>query len=654
MKIKTIILFVIFSASFLFAQEKFLIYFKDKGEVLSKIADKEKISNEILTKKSIERRKKIMGENYLDFSDLPILQDYINSLNKNNIKIINKLKWFNAVSAFLNKEDLKRIKDLPFISKIEKVKKLKSQKPSEENSEKVLSLLKSNQTHSYDYGSSLTQNQLSDIPAVHDLGFSGEGVIIGILDSGFDWETVNSLKNKNVIAEHDFVFGDSLTANEANEDVSAQHNHGTSVFSILAGFEEGKIVGPAFNASFILAKTEYIPSETHLEEDNYAAALQWMDSIGVDITTSSLGYSEFDKTDFSYTYADMDGKTTIVTKAAELAFEKGITVITSAGNEGNSTGNDSTFWYYITAPGDGFNTLTIGAVSSSNVIASFSSRGPTFDGRIKPEIVAQGVSVFNANAGNESSYSSGSGTSYSAPIVAGIAGQILSAYPHLSNKQIRNILIKSGDNQESPNTNIGYGLVSALKAISYPNLEFMNDNYFINKIISDSISIQTNSVEMITESGSKFLVNQKNGIYYQLELPNGITTENYKVYFTYKDLLNNEIRDPKEGFYELYIEDLINDTIEEIPQTFKLSQNYPNPFNHGTIINYSIPNERLANVQLKIYDVLGREVTTLINENKSKGNYSVYFDSRNLASGIYFYSLRTSDFSETKKMILLK
>ncbi|MBK7106132.1 MAG: S8 family peptidase [Ignavibacteriae bacterium] len=653
MKTSIIIFTILFTAS-LIAQEKYLIYFKDKGDVLSKFADKEKISNEILSEKSIERRKKNLGENYLTISDLPINENYIDKLEESNIKIINKLKWFNAVSAFLSNDELNRIKEFSFISKIEKVRKLKSLKPINDNSEKNNVLSKSNQTYTYDYGSSLTQNELSEIPAVHDFGFSGEGVIIGILDTGFDWQTVNSLKNKNVIAEHDFVFNDSLTANETDEDVSTQHNHGTSVFSILAGFEEGKIVGPAFNSSFILAKTEYVPSETHVEEDNYAAALEWMDSIGVDITTSSLGYSVFDKTDFSYTYEDMDGKTTIVTKAAELAFEKGITVITSAGNEGNSVGNDSTYWYYISAPGDGFNTLTIGAVTSSNTIASFSSRGPTYDGRIKPEVVAQGVSVFNANAGNESSYSFGNGTSYSAPIVAGIAGQLLSAFPHLSNKQIRSILIKSGDNQVSPNTSIGYGLVSSLKAILFPNLEMISDKYFINKIISDSFGIQTNTVEVISESGNKFSVNQKSGIYYQIELPSEISSTNNKIYFTYKDLQNNIIRDPKEGFYELYFDDLINDTTEEIPQSFKLLQNYPNPFNHGTIINYSLSNERFQNIQLKVYDILGREITTLVNENKSKGNFSVYFDSKKLASGIYFYTLRTSDFSETKKMMLLK
>ncbi len=182
----------------------------------------------------------------------------------------------------------------------------------------------------------LHRMNLSHIPAVHDMGITGEGVRIGILDTGFDWENHISLSGRTVIAEYDFVYNDFETANDEFDESFQQHNHGTSVFSIMAGFDEGNLIGPAFNSEFVLAKTEYLPKEIHAEEDNYAAALEWMDSIGVDITSSSLGYSYGfeDYGEVSYTYEDMDGKTTIVTKAAELAFDRGIVVITSAGNEG--------------------------------------------------------------------------------------------------------------------------------------------------------------------------------------------------------------------------------------------------------------------------------------------------------------------------------
>ncbi|MDX1701107.1 MAG: S8 family serine peptidase, partial [Melioribacteraceae bacterium] len=434
---------------------------KDKGKYseksLSKISDHEIFAEKFLSEKSIERRKKVRGDRFLAFQDLPIDNSYVLRLQDLGIKIINKLKWFNAVSAYLTDEEVAELTSENFILKVEKVKKVSGSKPS--NKPVVLPKVSSeiSSTYTYNYGSSITQNELSAIPQVHELGISGEGVIIGLLDSGFNWENHVSLKDRKVIAERDFIFNDNETANEEGIDFSGQHNHGTSVFSILAGFDQSNLIGPAFDAEFLLAKTEYVPTETHSEEDNYAAALEWMDSIGVDITTSSLGYSDgFDKYgEENYTYEDMDGKSTIVTRAAEMAFDRGIVVITSAGNEGNKA------WKYITAPGDGFNTLTVGAVSSSNLVVSFSSVGPTFDGRMKPEIVAMGSSLINARASTMDSYSIGSGTSFSAPIVAGVAGMLLSAHPHLTNSQVRSILMESGDNVENPDNERGYGLVSA-------------------------------------------------------------------------------------------------------------------------------------------------------------------------------------------------
>ncbi|MCB9247395.1 MAG: S8 family serine peptidase [Ignavibacteriales bacterium] len=638
-----IILFFYLISSSAFAQEKYLIYFKDKGdfgkETLSKTTVKVNLAKLILSEKSIERRRKSMGNDFITFQDLPISENYVDQLRANNVQIVHKLKWFNAVSAIINSSDLSTVKNLKFVDKIEKVKKLKSITPITD-AEQSSNLNKINATDVYDYGQSLTQYQLSDIPQVHDLGFTGEGITIGILDSGFEWKKLTSLKDRNVIAEHDFIYNDNVTANDSKDTTEnnfTQHNHGTAVFSILAGFDEGNIVGPAFNSNFILAKTEYIPSETHAEEDNYAAALEWMDSIGVDITTSSLGYSEFDATDFSYTYADMNGSTTIVTKAAEFAFERGIVVITSAGNEGNNS------WYYITAPGDGFNTLTIGAVTSTNLLASFSSHGPTFDGRIKPEVVAMGSNVMHATTG-KSPYSFGSGTSYSAPIVAGITGLLMSAHPHLTNKQVRSIIMNSGDNLANPNNDVGYGLVSALKAIEYPNLETVAGITYVRKIFSNSANINENTIEIVTESGTKLPMTKIDNLYFRVELPVGVNEQNNRIYFTYKDLQNNEVREPSREFYNLYIDQSLvsvneENTENEIPTSFTLSQNYPNPFNPVTTIQFAIPqltNNNSASVQLKVYDILGSEITTLVNETKSAGNYSVEFNANNLPSEFIF------------------
>lgn len=659
---KIILAILILSFSTALAQEKYMIYLKDKGkyaqEILSKSSSKKIIAKKVLSEKSIERRKKNLGENYFTFQDLPVNNNYINILNDLGIKIENKLKWFNAVSAYLSKDQVTQIKLFPFVKKIEKVKELRSTKPFDKNRELNNSLLKTSSENMYEYGSSLTQNNLSDIPKIHNMGFTGEGVIIGLLDTGFDWKEHNSLKDRNVISEKDFINKDNITRNEPGQDVSSQHNHGTSVFSIVGGFDEGNLIGPAFNASYVLAKTEYVPSETHLEEDNYAAALEWMDSIGVDITSSSLGYSEFDDSVFSYTYKDMDGKTTIVTKAAEMAFDRGLVIITSAGNEGNSA------WRYITAPGDGFNTLTIGAVSSANIITSFSSEGPTFDGRIKPEIVAMGSGVVNARAGSSDTYSTGSGTSFSAPIAAGIAGLLLSAHPHLTNRQVRKIMIASGDNFNNPDNERGYGLISAVRALTYPNLEALDGGFRVHKLFTDSTLQNVSTIKVLFQKeGDDFvevkeMTKDERGIYIT-NLPSLNSEQKIKFSFDLLDAGGNIIgTEPTEGTYTWYFGDPISDILLEvkdsptIPENHKLYQNYPNPFNPTTKINYYLNSSE--KVTIKVFNILGQEIITLVDEVKDAGLHQVLFSANNISPGVYFYQMKAGNFKQTKKLMVLK
>ncbi len=405
-------IFIVFT-SISFPQSKYFIYFKDKGiESSARLEKSSPVYNSalsLLSTKSIERRIKNLGEdNIITFEDLPLKEDYVFQLEQIGIKIENKLRWFNAVSAYLTEDEKIKVARLTFVEKIDPVKKFVFKSPELESSSQLFK--QPDNLFDFDYGPSFGQLQLSDVPAVHSKGITGEGVLLGLLDTGFNWKNHESLKDATVVAEYDFIFKDNSTQNDSLDNPN-QHGHGTLVFSIVGGFKEGSLIGSAFGSDFILAKTEDIRSEKHIEEDNYAAALEWMESYGVDITSNSLGYSTFDPPEFSYTYSDMDGKTTIVTKAAELAFRKGVVTISSAGNEGNTS------WRYITAPADGINTLGIGAVDNSNQLASFSSRGPSYDGRIKPDVVAQGVGVYCATAGNFSGYITASGTSVSAPIV---------------------------------------------------------------------------------------------------------------------------------------------------------------------------------------------------------------------------------------------
>ncbi len=661
MKKSFTLLFLFFLQINLLSQTKYLIYFIDKGSDAIRLNKSSRIyqdAEKLLTQESIERRKQVMGDNYITFEDLPVNESYVNSIESLGVHVIHKLKWFNAVSCYLSNDQLGQIKSLPFVKNIEQVRSFTKREPIEEFAKPHQQLQKTN--YLLDYGASFTQNNLSDIPVVHDLGINGEGVIVGLLDSGFRWKTNPSLQNRQVLGERDFIQGDNNTANEG-DDASNQDSHGTNVFSIIAGYSPGFLIGPAFGAKYLLAKTEDIRTEKNIEEDNYAAALEWMESQGVHITSSSLGYSTFDAGQVSYTFQQMDGKSTIVARAANLAFERGVTTLSSAGNEGTS------YWgpgvSGIQSPADAPNMIAVGAVTNLNVVSSFSSRGPTSDGRIKPDIVAQGSSV--VYGGVSGTYSSGNGTSYSAPIAAGIAAILKSAFPHLTNQQIRQIMLESGDNVSSPNNERGYGLISAKRAVTYPNFSFINGQPVINKafILNGGINESTLRI-FIRESNQNFVespLQKRNSYSYTYNVPSAFADKNIEFYFTYQGndgvtYREQSINNFRFKYGSWAIDNILTDEkqSEKIPETFSLSQNYPNPFNPSTNISYSVP--RASFVTLKIYDLLGREVATLVNEFKQPGIHNSQFNINNSpsASGIYIYTLNAGNFVQSKKMVLLK
>jgi hypothetical protein len=661
--IKNILSVIILFASLISAQTKYFIYLKDKGA--EEKANLEKNSSEylaalsLLSEKSIERRIKTLGEdNIISYEDLPIKTDYISQLERLGVIIENKLRWFNAVSAYLTEEEKNKISALPFVEKIEQVKNFVFKSPEIRESNNFFK--QTDNSLLFDYGPSFGQLQLSDIPAVHSKGITGEGVLLGLLDTGFNWKNHESLKDATVVAEYDFIFKDNSTANDSRDN-PAQHNHGTLVFSIVGGFKDSSLIGSAYGADFILAKTEDIRSEKHIEEDNYAAAIEWMESYGVDITSSSLGYSTFDSPEFSYSYSDMDGKTTIVTKAVETAFRKGVVTISSAGNEGGTS------WYYITAPADGINTLAIGAVNNQNQIASFSSRGPSYDGRIKPDVVTQGVGVYCAAAGNFSGYLTASGTSVAAPIASGIAALLLSAYPHLKNSQVKNILIETADNSSSPNNDVGYGLLSAVKAVEFPNLQASDGTFSINKMFISNENIfphtvhihySTNGVDY-TESQMEFDGNLK----YSLKLPYLFNNDLVDFFFTYDDNTGATFRDPLSSNYRFYYGSLDIKLNTDLVQTYTdyiVSEPYPNPFNplQHSFTSVSFKTSGEENLIIKIINPLGQQVG-YYNTITTDGEFRFDWNGKNangvpLASGAYYFLIEIGGNKYSRNLILLR
>jgi subtilisin family serine protease len=280
-------------------------------------------------------------------------------------------------------------------------------------------------------------------------GYDGEGVRLGYLDTLFDF-THPALApipaSGRLLGVEDFTG-------------QAQDNyHGLATTSIALGFDEGDLVGPAYLAEVLAATTEYAPTETHAEEDFFVAGMEWLEANGVDVVNVSLGYSLFDPGEGDYSYEDMDGNTTIVTRAVDAAAALGVAVVVSAGNSGDDP------WQYITAPADADSAIAVAAVFSTGERASFSGVGPTADGRIKPDLAAMGVDVYHARF--EGDYGFGNGTSFSAPMVSGVVCQLLEANPALNPIQVREVLRQSASQAASPDTLLGWGIVDAAAALA--------------------------------------------------------------------------------------------------------------------------------------------------------------------------------------------
>lgn len=402
------------------------------------------------------RRRARTGRDRVLFVDLPVAPEYIEAVISSGGTLRRVSKWLNAASYDLPLDLLDEVGRLPFVAEIRPVATFRTDPGTigqirlDERNNKAL------WPDVLNYGPSLGQLTMINVPAVHDLGYTGLGITLAIFDTGFRKThqafAVHYLMGR-VLAEWDFVFEDGDVANEA-EDVPNQWNHGTYIWSTAGGFDDGMMYGPAYQASFLLAKTEDLRSETPAEEDNWVAAVEWADSLGADVITSSLSYSDW------YTYEDLDGQTTLIAIAANTAAALGIVVCNSMGNSGPAPGT-------LTSPADAFEILACGAVNSNEVLASFSSRGPTFDGRTKPEVCAQGVSTFCASASGDDTYTTVGGTSLSTPLVAGAACVLLEARPTFSPQAIRLALMETADNADSPNNDYGWGVIDLLAALDW-------------------------------------------------------------------------------------------------------------------------------------------------------------------------------------------
>ncbi|MFH1687246.1 MAG: S8 family serine peptidase [bacterium] len=435
---------------------KVWVFFTDKG-IFTKEQLQTRAASMSLTDRSARRRAKV-GRDRIMPADIRVNVEYIESITNLGAQHRRSSRWLNAASFEISPGQLSAIEELPFVAEIRPL--VVFRRPLAEASEVRFDDIRPSvlSPDVLNYGISADQLYQMNVPAMHEAGYDGAGVTLAIFDTGFRKSHeafAQHYADGRVLAEWDFIFDDGNTANEP-EDWDSQWNHGTYIWSTSAGYLDGTVYGPAYRSNFILCKTEDVRSETQVEEDNWVAALEWVDSIGADVVTSSLSYEDFDDGS-GYSFEDLDGYTGVTSAAASMAADMGIVVCNSAGNSGPSP---STCY----PPADAHEILTCGAVDEAGLLANFSSRGPTADDRLKPEVVARGVNTQCATASSDNSYGGVNGTSLSTPLIAGVACLLVQAHPTYTPHLIRLAIMETADNADAPNNNYGWGLINAVTA----------------------------------------------------------------------------------------------------------------------------------------------------------------------------------------------
>ena len=423
---------------------KYRISLKDKAATEYSLKKPEKY----LSAKAIERRRK---QNLpIDSTDLPVCRKYIDEIRKQGVKIVVTGKWDNFVTVSCNDTTLiDRIAALPFVLSTEKVWiSPGAGKPSMATERD--SVLNQPTIHPDSiYGRAITQIQMSNGDKLHEAGFKGQGMTIAVIDAGFhNVDKITAMQNIRILGTKDFV--------NQQADIFAESSHGMSVLSCIGMNRPDIMTGTAPEASFWLLRSEDEYSEHLVEQDYWSAAVEFADSVGVDVINTSLGYYSFDDKSKNYKYRDLNGRHALMSRQASHIADKGMILVCSAGNSGAGS------WKKITPPGDADNVLTVGAIDKRAVLATFSSVGNTADHRVKPDVVAVGVgSDVIRTDGNQGR---ANGTSFSSPIMCGMVTCLWQACPTLTAKEVIELVRRSGDRAGFPDNIYGYGVPDMWKA----------------------------------------------------------------------------------------------------------------------------------------------------------------------------------------------
>ncbi len=447
---------------------------------------------EFLSQRAIDRRQRqniSIVEN-----DLPVNPAYLDSIkNSGVVKIKNVSKWLNQVLIeTTDPSALNKINGFSFVMNTQLSRRIARpdvifRKKWNNEFKKIETVKEFKGVAGYNYGYSEGQIKIHHGDFLHDKGFSGKGMLIAVIDDGFyHYKTLpafDSLRADGRIKDmYDFV--------DNKVDMNSEDAHGMYCLSLIASNVPGQMIGTAPHASFLLYRSENYYSESLSEEQNWIAAAERSDSAGADVITTSLGYYDFDNPTFNHTYQDMDGKTTIIARGADAAASKGIIVLAAAGNEGKNT------WHYIITPGDAINILTVGAVDVNGIPGSFTSYGPSADGRIKPDVASVGVSAVVQSAGGP--FLTGNGTSFATPNLAGLVTCLWQAFPEFTSAEIMDVVKKSSSQYTTPDDRVGYGIPDF--EIAYNALQKMRVERTAGAILGDKrIFIYPNPASAFTQ-----------------------------------------------------------------------------------------------------------------------------------------------------------
>ncbi|MCU7550238.1 S8 family peptidase [Chitinophagaceae bacterium LB-8] len=650
------LLLIFFLSANLASGQKYLVRFTNKDNSRFTLSN----PSAFLSQRAIDRRKRYAIA--LDSTDLPISPAYIDSLRSvQGITILNASKWLNQVSIQIpNISALNRISLFPFVASSSLIASrllqnhdtgiaLLGKKSSKRN--RLKPLKESKITYNYfDYGRAYNQVHIHNGEFLHNIGLRGHGMIIGMLDAGFQnytllnaFDSINA--NNQVLGTWDFV-----TNNATVED---DHEHGMECLSIIAGNIPGYFVGTAPKANFYLYRTENSITEFPIEEHDWVCGAEKIDSAGGDVISSSLGYFQFDNPQLNHTYADMNGNITIAARGADLAARKGILVVNAIGNEGNDR------WKYLSTPADGDSVLAVGAVTTNEQPAVFSSYGPSSDGQIKPDVVAVGAGTWVQLPNN--TLGTGNGTSFACPIIAGLATCLWQGFQEYNNMTIINALRQSGSMASNPDDRIGYGVPDVKKAVAILLKQFATATASFNncrttiKWKSKDVSAMKYAIERKTLNDSTFkIIAEFSGT------GTVLSTRNYEL----TDILTRIDSGPI--FYRIHqIIDTTSssllavylDTVSVNVQTSCDVLNQINVFPNPTPGKFTVQtafDEAISNLKIVVFNAAGQTVFTR-KETKPEGSFNYIIDAPQLANGKYFVSVyKDNDLLETKELIIAK